>query len=56
MCVEKAITKRNSQVKILDDLLPGVNIQEKINIDPTIFFTWLIALIQSDVNIQDHFT
>ena len=39
----------------MDDL-SGVNIQEtKISIDPTILFTRLIALAQSDENIHDPF-
>ena len=56
ICVEKAVIKKNIQVKILNDLFLGVNIQGKeINIDPTIFFTDLITLEESDNNTQDNF-
>ena len=47
----KAAIKRNCQVKTLADLIPGVNIQRKINIDTTILFNRLIALGQLDENI-----
>ena len=55
-CVQDAKIKRSNQVKILDDLLPGVKINgKKVNIDPAILFTKWTALAQSDENMQYHF-
>ena len=55
-CVEDASIKRNDRVITLDSLRPGIKIDRKtVHIDPTILFTRLTAITQTEEEASQQF-
>ena len=54
--VAEATVKRSEQVKSLDHLYPGVQVdKKKISINPTILFSRLIAIVQREEDMRSFF-
>ena len=56
MSITQATIKRSEQVRSLDHLYPGIKVdKKKVNINPTILFSRLIAIVQREEDMAPYF-